>query len=137
MGGASCVTALQSAAMAIATGTANNVLIPFGWNGYSQLSVSNRENPAARVPLRENAMSMAMYNYYAPFGVLSPMHFYAWLATRHRELYGTPDEAMGEVALACRAHAQHNPRAYMRDRPLTMEDYLSSEMMATPFRKFD
>ena len=87
--------------------------------------------------MRENAMSEAVRNYYAPFGVLAPMHFYAWLATRHIELYGTTSEAMGEVALACRAHAQHSPRAYMRERPMTMEDYLASEMMATPFRKFD
>jgi len=137
MGGASCVSALQTAAMAIASGVAETILIPFGWNGYSQVSVSRREDPASRIPLRENAMSEALRNYYAPYGCLAPMHFYAWLATRHSELYGTTSEEMGQVALACRAHAQHNPRAYMRDRPLTMNEYLASPMMASPFRRFD
>ena len=54
--------------------------------------------------------------------------YYAWLATRHRALYGTTDEQMGEVALTCRAHAQHSPLAYMYDRPLTMEGYLNSPL---------
>ena len=65
------------------------------------------------------------------------MQYYAWLANRHRELYGTTDEQMAEVALASREHAQHNPRAYMYGRPLTLEDYLKSPMLATPFRLLD
>lgn len=137
MGGASPVTALQSAAMAVAMGVATNVLVPFGWNGYSEARVSRRERPEASVRPPENAMSSAVRNYYAPYGALAPMQYYAWLATRHRELYGTRDEEMGAVALACRAHAQHNPRAYMYGRPLTMEQYLASPMLATPFRLLD
>ena len=137
MGGASPVTALQSAAMAIATGVAKHVLIPFGWNGYSEARVSRRERPDAAAPPRENAMSQAVRNYYAPYGALAPVQYYAWLATRHRELYGTTDEDMAQVALTCRAHAQHNPRAYMYGRPMTLEEYLASPMMATPFRILD
>ena len=41
------------------------------------------------------------------------------------------------MALTCRAHAQANPRAYMRTRPLTLADYLASPMISTPFRKMD
>ena len=119
-------------------GIATNVLIPFGWNGYSDTRVSRREarpSDAPRPP--ENAMSRAVRNFYAPYGALAPMQYYAWLANRHRELYGTTDEQMAEVALASRGHAQHNPRAYMYGRPLTLEDYLKSPMLATPFRLLD
>src|SRR5262245_12437345 len=118
MGGASPVAALQSATMAVATGVATHVLIPFGWNGYSDTRVSRREARGAHAPPSpENAMSRSVRNYYAPYGALARVQYYAWISTRHREQYGTTDEQMGQVALACRAHAQHNPRAYMYGRP--------------------
>ena len=136
MGGASPVTALQSAAMAVTLGIARNVLVPFGWNGYSEARISRRERPDAP-PRPDNALSQALRNYYAPYGALAPVQHYAWLATRHRELHGTTDEEMGEVALASRFHAQYNPRAYMYGRTLTMEQYLQSPMVASPFRVLD
>lgn len=137
MGGASAITSLQTAAMALAFGVAKNVLIPFGWNGYSSASVSKREDPRSRIAPRENAMSEALRNYYAPYGALAPMNYYAWLATRHQSLYDIRDEDRGEVALTCRAHAQHSPRAFMRDRPMNMDEYLASPMISSPFRRFD
>lgn len=137
MGGASPVTALQSAAMAVTMGLARNVLVPFGWNGYSETRVSRRERPDAPVRPVENAMSRAVRNYYAPYGALAPVQYYAWLAMRHRQLYGTTDEEMGILALTSRAHAQSNPRAYMYGRPLTMEQYLESPTIAAPFRILD
>ena len=108
MGGASPVTALQSAAMAVAMGITTYVLVPFGWNGYSEARVSRRETQAVLRPT-ENALSQAVRNFYAPYGALAPVQYYAWLATRHRALYGTTDAQMGEVALTCRAHAAQPP----------------------------
>jgi acetyl-CoA acetyltransferase len=137
MGGASPVTALQSAAMAVATGVATHVLVPFGWNGFSQARVSRREGPQPAEAPRENAMSQAVRNFYAPYGALAPVQYYAWLATRHQALYGTTEQDMGQIALTCRANAQHNPKAYMKDRPLSMEQYLRSTPMASPFKVLD
>ena len=73
----------------------------------------------------------------APFGMLAPPQMFAPLVRRHMHLYGTQPEHLGEVALSCRAYANRNPRAVMYDQSLTMEDYLTSRIIADPLRLYD
>jgi acetyl-CoA acetyltransferase len=136
MGGASSVAGLASAAMAVASGVANYVLMPFGWNGYSEAKTSVRERPDAP-PRPDNQMSQAVKNYYMPYGAFLPLQYYAFIANRHRKLFGTTDEEMAQIPLVSRKHANRNPRAYMRDREMTLESYLASPMLSEPFRMFD
>ena len=138
MGGASSVTALQSAALAVTYGVAKHVLVPFGWKGYSgsrvrSLGSDNGESMSGAL----GALMNTVNEYYLPFGASVPVQWYAWMATRHKALYNVPDEATGAIALASRKHAQLNDKAYMRGRPLTMDDYLNSRWVAKPFRLFD
>jgi acetyl-CoA acetyltransferase len=136
MGGASSIAGLQSAAMAVDSGAAKYVLMPFGWNGYSEARTSARERPDA--PARSDTqMSQALKNYYMPNGIFVPGQYYAWIANRHRLIYGTTEQEIAQIPLTSRANAQGNPRAYMRDRPLSLEQYLASPMIADPFRFFD
>jgi acetyl-CoA acetyltransferase len=135
MGGASPVAGLINASMAIAAGLATTVLVPMGWNGYSAL----RPRPDARPNKRRFTAAFfdTVRNYYAPYGLRGPPWWYSLYLQRYVELYDVPPEAAGAVAVACRRHAQLNDKALMRDRPLTMADYLASPYIAEPLRKSD
>ena len=137
MGGASPIASLQSAAMAVSYGVARHVLVPLGWNGYSAMrvrQVGRQERGGRGGP---SALATTIGEYYLPYGASVPVQWYAWLATRHQKLYDIPPEAMAAVALTCRKHAQLNEKAYMRGRPLTMEEYLSARPISYPFRLYD
>jgi acetyl-CoA acetyltransferase len=135
MGGASPVAGLVTAAMAVASGAATAVLLPIGWNGFSAI----RPKPGARPNSRRftAAFFETVRNFYAPYGLRSAPWWYTLYLQRYVDLYDVPPEAAGAVAVACRKHAQLNDRALMRDRPLTMQDYLDSPLITSTLRKLD
>jgi acetyl-CoA acetyltransferase len=136
MGGASPVASLQHAAMAVAAGVARHVLVVVGWNGYS--AFRPREGiPRPRRGLDGSAVGDVVLDYYLPYGARSAAQFYAWIAMRHKRLYGTRDTDTGEIAVTFRAHAQLNERALMRGTPLTMDQYLDARWVSEPFRLYD
>jgi acetyl-CoA acetyltransferase len=126
--------------MAIAGGVATNVLIPLGWNGYSSNPVrgGGARAETGEKPMPEpNPMMNTIGAFYLPYGATVPVQWYAWLATRHKHLYGTPFETMGAIAVNGRANAHLNEKAMMRGRPLTMDDYLAARWVSYPFRLYD
>lgn len=133
MGGASPVSSLQSAAMAVSYGVADYVLVSAGWNGYS----GSRGRDAAIDFDAEFHMAATLRDYYVPFGSCAPPQFYALMARRHMHEFETPPEALGAVAVACRKHAHLNERAVMRGRTLTMDDYLAADWITEPYRLLD
>jgi len=64
---------------------------------------------------------------------------FALIARRHMHRYGTPPEALAEVAATIRTHGAQNPAAvyYREGRPVTKEDVLASRMVADPFHLLD
>lgn len=135
IGGASPSAAVFNAAMAVATGVATRVVVVTGWNAFSsptRLSQVSDRPTVVNVPgraLRENLE--------APLGILVPMQWYSFHANRWIHDYSIDRDAMATVALTARAHAHLNPNAYMRDRPMTRDDYYNSPLLVEPFRKFD
>jgi acetyl-CoA acetyltransferase len=136
MGGASPTAALQTAAMTVASGRANHVLVLIGWNGYSFL------RPRPGVPQPRHGINItsafdALTDFVLPHGAITPVQFYAFICMRHRQLYGIDDLDTAAVALAARRHAQLNDKAVMHGAPLDLETYLDSPLVSEPFRKLD
>ncbi|OYV02026.1 MAG: DitF protein [Burkholderiales bacterium PBB5] len=76
------------------------------------------------------------WQWVSPFGVHSAANLMALYAQRHFHEFGTTAEQLAQIALTCRANAQLNPQAVMR-QPMTMADYLASRFISTPLRLFD
>jgi acetyl-CoA acetyltransferase len=133
MGGAAPVASLQAAAAAVVTGVADYVLLPAGWNGYS----GRRARETVAMDVSSLPGGAIARDYYMPYGLTAPPQWYALIARRHMHEFGTTPEQLGAIAIAMRKHAQLNPGAVMKDKPLTLDAYLASPMITAPYRLFD
>lgn len=125
-GGGGPVGSVLLAAMAVTTGMAQCVVAFRAMN-----ERSGRGTPRFGQAITRNR-APGLYSYTAPFGLFSPAQMTALAARRHMHLYGTRREHFGAIAIACRQHAQHNPNAQMRGKPLSMADYLNARMISDP-----
>ena len=128
VGGQSNITNLVHAIGAIEAGLCNVALITYG--STQRLDRSRRSGGHAADPRSPNGQ------FIQPYGMLSPIGFYAMQAQLHMHRYGTKPEDFGEVALAARKWAQLNQNAAARE-DLTMEAYLAAPMVSDPLRKYD
>jgi acetyl-CoA acetyltransferase len=133
MGGAAPVASLQAAAAAVVTGIADYVLLPAGWNAYS----GRRARETIAMDVASLPGGAIARDYYMPYGLTAPPQWYALIARRHMHEFGTTPEQLGAIAIAMRKHAQLNPGAVMKDKPLTLDAYLASPMITAPYRLFD
>jgi acetyl-CoA C-acetyltransferase len=128
VGGQSNLTHIVHAMAAMEAGLCDVALITYG-------STQRLDRSRSRGGHAQDAR-MPNGQFVLPYGMLSPIGFYAMLARLHMQRYGTRPQDLGEVALAARRWAQLNPNAIAR-APLTMEDYLASPLIADPLRKLD
>jgi acetyl-CoA acetyltransferase len=72
-----------------------------------------------------------------PHGAISPAQRFAAKVRRFMEEHDVKQAALRAIALASYHHAQANPRALMRGKPLSEEQYDQSRWIVEPFRLFD
>ncbi len=126
-GGASCAT-LMHAAAAITTGLATTVVCH---------RARNRGAKTSRPWAQERELVRDDKALHVPWGLVRPVDVIGMWAHRHMHEYGTRREHFGNVAIAARKHAQRNPYAMMRDRPLDMETYLAGRPIGWPLTFYD
>jgi acetyl-CoA acetyltransferase len=77
-----------------------------------------------------------MRDFEIPFGTMGPNSKIAMVMRRHMHQYGTTLDHLGKIAVAGRYHASLNPVAYLW-KPITIEDYKESRLIADPVRLLD
>ena len=132
-GGASLLSALQSAALAVHGGVAKNVLLTAGRLGFSAQRVSKTSEGA----IAPHPVMRHVDEFERPFGNTVAAQWFAHAAIRHMHEYGTEADDFGRIAVACRKHANLNPRALMYKKPMTLDDHRASPLITEPFRLFD
>lgn len=123
-GGQSPCHVVGLAAMAVACGYAENVVVFRALNGRS----------GVRVGSGQFAGGAAQYRY--PIGYNSYLMYIAMWAQRYLHETGQSAKDLGAVAVAQRKFAERNARATLR-KPLDMDAYLASPWVAEPFRVAD
>ena len=130
-GGGAAVGTILHAVMAVATGVANNVICYRAMNGRSG------QRMGQGVSGQIISSDLVHWSWYMPYGMLTPGSWVAMIANKYMQRYGVTCEDLGRVAISQRNYAQNNPRAAGYGKPLTMEDYLASKVIADPLRLYD
>ncbi|MBJ3777068.1 thiolase family protein [Acuticoccus mangrovi] len=128
-GQADAMLAVIQACMAIKSGLAEVVALVYGNAQRSQKVNYGGTNAAG-------GASFLSYVYHAPWGFTSQGALYALMFRRYMEETGLKPEELGQVAVAQRAAASLNPEAVMQ-KPITIEDYLTSAFVCEPLHLFD
>jgi len=125
VGGCSFMLHVRHAAAAINEGYCKTVLITHGESGRSRVGGGGRFGGGG---------SSLQGQFEAPFGPVGPPTLFTIPVLRYLKTYGLTEEDLAWVAVIQREWAAFNPRASYRD-PITVDDVLSSDMIAWPFRK--
>jgi len=121
-GGSSFVSHLAHAAAAIEAGLCDTALVCYG--------STQRSDGGRLVSMSEKLV------FEEPYGLIHPVGSMAMIAHRHMAEYGTTGAQLASVAVSAREWAVRNPKSRFDD-PLTVEDVLTSTMIATPLHKLD
>jgi acetyl-CoA acetyltransferase len=131
-GGGACAP-VQQAALAVATGVAEVVVVYRAFNERSGTRFG-----AGPPPFAYTANTDQEYrNWINPYGLMTPAQQEAFLARRYMHKYGATSADFGAVSVLSRKHAATNPQAWFYERPITIEEHQASRMIADPIRLLD
>ncbi|MEV8631688.1 lipid-transfer protein [Streptosporangium sp. NPDC051023] len=131
-GGGACAP-VQQAALAVATGVAEVVVVYRAFNERSGHRFGAGPPPFAYTPSTDQEYR----NWINPYGLLTPAQQEAFLAMLYMRKYGATSEDFGRISVLSRKHAANNPKAWFYRRPITLEDHQNSRWIAEPLRLLD
>jgi len=132
-GGGGACGPVQQAALAVAAGVADVVVVYRAFNERSGHRFGSGPPPFAYTASTDQEYR----NWINPYGLLTPAAQEAFLARRYMHRYGATSADFGRISVLSRKHAATNPKAWFHGRPITLEDHQNSRMIADPLRLLD
>ncbi len=130
-GGGAAVGLIQQAAMAIASGVCNNVVVWRAMNGRSGRRMG--QGTGQQIV----SSDLIHWSWYQVYGMLTPASWVAMIAHKYMHTYNVPNDTLASVATTQRQFAVSNPAAFGYQKPMSTEDYYHSKMVSYPLRVFD
>jgi acetyl-CoA C-acetyltransferase len=127
-GGSSYVIHVAHAAQAIAAGKCKVALITLAGR-------PRAEGMATGTAPRNYGVATPDVPFEYPFGP-TVVNQYAMAAMRHMHQYGTTSAQLAWIKVAASRHAQHNPRAMLRE-VVTVDDVINSPVISDPLHRLD
>ncbi|MFI0446568.1 lipid-transfer protein [Actinomadura sp. 6N118] len=131
-GGGACAP-VQQAALAVASGVAEVVVVYRAFNERSGHRFGSGPPPFAYA----HTTDQEYRNWINPYGLLTPAAQEALLARRYMHKYGATSADFGAVSVLSRKYAATNPKAWYYQRPITLSDHQASPLIADPLRLLD
>ena len=122
-GGGGVAAAVNAAAVAVATGQAENVIV---YRALTEADDGRQSYGKGHFPSLLSA-----------HGILTPVQICALRTQRMLEVGGVPPSALEALVQASYYHAQQNPDAVAYGRPLDHDTYTGSRWVSEPLRLFD
>ena len=116
--------------MAVATGMCRHVLV------YRALDEATAWRANTDRVATDPGGVAGMMQWILPFGAFSGPNWMGLYARRHMHEYGTTREQIAQISLNARRNAALNPKAVLTSE-LTLEDYMSSQMISDPLCLYD
>lgn len=132
-GGGGACGIVHHAAAAVASGAADVVVC------YRALNERSGTRFGTGVYYRPvvSSTDVHRFNWYVPFGLLTPASWLAPVVKRYMHEYGATSEDFGRVSVASRRYAATNPAARFFEQPITLEQHQASRMIVDPLRLYD
>jgi acetyl-CoA acetyltransferase len=131
--GAASSAMVMRAAMGVAVGAANYIVVYRAVNGASK----RRMIPSMRTSGQMSTSDLLQWTFHAPFGHMSDAGRVAMIVRRYMHEFGIDNDQFGWVPTVCREHGARNPNSMFYQKPITFEDYLKSKVVAEPMRRMD
>ena len=119
-GGASNISMIAYAAMSIDAGQCEIALVCGADNPRTGTTQANEQ----------------AWHHAAAYGAYGTAPAYALIAQRHMQEFGTTQQQLGAIAIACRRHGAQNPDAHLQ-LPLNQEMYAAARWIAEPLKRDD
>jgi acetyl-CoA acetyltransferase len=121
-GGGGSGSTIQQAAVAVAAGAADHVLV---YRAFNERSGQRFGQPQKRTP-------DPSWNFYRPYGIDTPMKVYALWFQRYMYRYGLTNADIALYSLLARRNAATNPAAWYFGQSLTLDEHQASRWIVEP-----